>query len=289
MTKILVFGKNGQVARALKKALPFDALFLEQSEANFQKPESLTEILDRYQPKIVINAAAYTAVDRAESEADLCFKINADAPQKIAEWCAKHHSLLIHFSTDYVYQGEGTEAQSEEMATGPLSVYGNSKKMAEDLIRASGTNYVILRTSWVYDETGTNFVRTMLRLASEREELKVVSDQIGSPTYAGDLADAVNTILSAKNINIKETYNVCGSGFVSWYDFAQEIFGSAQKMGLELKIQSVVPIKTEEYKTAAIRPLNSRMSQAKIKKDFGIELPSWQESLKKCLSRMELR
>lgn len=281
MVDVLVFGKNGQIARALGKILNSDAIFLGQDAAHFQQPESLTILLNKYQPKVVINTAAYTAVDKAESEKDLCFKINAEAPKVIAAWCQAHESLLLQFSTDYVYKGIGDETQSEETAREPVNTYGISKSAAEDFIRESGARHIIFRTSWVYDEQGTNFVRTMLRLASEKEELKVVSDQIGSPTYAGDLALAIKKILSQDLGNIKATYNIAGTGFVSWYEFAQQIFLEAKKQGLDLKIKSLLPIETKEYKTAAPRPLNSRMNQKKIKEELGIELPRWQDSLQK--------
>lgn len=286
MTKILVFGKNGQIARALQKVLTSDAEFLGHDIAQFEKPEGLHRLLDEYQPQIIINTAAYTAVDKAETEKDLCFTINAEAPKQMAQWAKAHEALLIHFSTDYVYGGNGELPQTEKTSQEPLNVYGASKKAGEEYIRESGARHIILRTSWVYDEEGTNFVRTMLRLGAEREELKVVCDQIGSPSYAKALAAAVQKILGQNPGNIRETYNICGQGFVSWQKFAQEIFKQAAELGFKLKIQSVLPIKTEEYKTAALRPLNSRMNQEKIKNEFGIELPPWQESLRECLEEI---
>ncbi|MGZ3771512.1 MAG: dTDP-4-dehydrorhamnose reductase [Bdellovibrio sp.] len=287
MSKIFVFGKSGQVARALKKALSDSAYFVGHDESHFENPQGLSELLDRYQPEIVINTAAYTAVDKAETEKDLCYLVNAEAPKKIAEWCKKNQALLIHFSTDYVYGGSGDSAQTEETSLKPVNVYGKSKKTGEEFVRQSGARHIILRTSWVYDEQGANFVRTMLRLGAEREELKIVNDQIGSPTYAGDLALAVKKIISLNPQNVHETYNLCGQGFISWYEFAKSIFSLAAELGYPLKIRSVISIPTTEYKTPAPRPLNSRMNQGKIKKDFGIEMPFWQDSLKECLLNMK--
>lgn len=286
MAEILVFGKNGQVARALKSVLPSDVPFLGHDETHFETPSSIEEVLNRYQPKIIINTAAYTAVDKAEAEKELCFAINSEAPKEIAHWCHKNQALLIHFSTDYVYGGDGDLAQNEEAPLNPVNVYGDSKKRGEEFIRQSEARHIILRTSWVYDEQGANFVTTMLRLGSEREELKVVNDQFGSPSYAGDLALAVKKIISQNPQDIHQTYNLCGQGFVTWFDFANNIFAQALKMGFKLKIQSVLSIPTTEYKTPALRPLNSRMSQEKIKKDFGIEMPFWQDSLKVCLKKI---
>lgn len=286
MTKILVFGKNGQVARALKGILS-DAIFVGQDRARFESPENISNILSQYQPDVVINAAAYTLVDKAESEKELCFKINAEAPKAIAEWCALHKSLMIHFSTDYVYGGQGGRPQAEDAPLAPVNVYGWAKKAAEEAIRASGAPHVILRTSWVFDEQGTNFLKTMLRLGSEREELKIVCDQVGAPSYAKDLAAAVKVILSKRSELLHDTYNLCNSGFVSWSEYAKEIFSQATSLGWDLKVKIITPIKTSEYETAAVRPLNSRLNQDKIKQHFGIVLPPWQDALQRCLLNIQ--
>lgn len=285
--RLVVFGKNGQVASALRSKLTENVIFLSSQDVDFTNPEEIKYALDLHNPEIIINTAAYTAVDKAETEQAICFKVNADAPREIAAWCGQHKALLIHFSTEYVYSGEGDAVQTEESPVGPKNFYGLSKLKGEEFIKSSGANYIILRTSWVYDEKGSNFVRTMLKLGKERKDLKIVSDQIGSPTYAADLANAVDLIIKKTHLPIQKTYNICGTGHTSWFDFAQEIFKIGKELGFPLSIQEVHPIHTSEYKTPAIRPLNSRVSTDKLNRDFGLTLPEWKKSLRVCLENME--
>ena len=279
MSRILIFGANGQVANALRKRLP-DAVTLSAAEADFLKPETVLAALDKHKPDIIINAAAYTAVDKAESEDLSALQINALTPGLIATWAEKYKALLIHYSTDYVFDGSGIAPWKETDKTGPLSAYGRSKLLGEKEIANSGCRHFIFRLCWVYDETGKNFMNTMLRLGKEREALNVVADQIGAPTYAGDIAEA--TIKAVAKPKAKSgVYHFCNSGETSWAGFAEAIFKQAN---LPTK---VTPITTAEYPTPAKRPANSRMNTTKFSATFGWDaIPSWQDGLKRCMTSL---
>jgi dTDP-4-dehydrorhamnose reductase len=295
---ILVFGERGQVASALKDLMP-SAHFMSSRAANFLQADLLPGILDKLQPKVIVNCSAYTAVDKAETERDECLAVNMSAPQAIARWCGVNEASLIHFSTDYVYPGVGEDSQSETTPTGPQNWYGETKLLGEEAVRNSGCRSVILRTSWVYSHVGHNFVKTMLRLGESKEALSIVSDQIGSPTYAPDLAQAVSDILpqfvttNENAIALRpgrkacEVYNISNQGFISWHGFAEEIFRQAAGLKFDLKVKSVSGIPSEQYPTPAKRPLNSRLDQTKLQKDFGIQMPAWQDSLNLCLRRIK--
>jgi dTDP-4-dehydrorhamnose reductase len=277
--KILVFGKTGQVATELQRQ--GDVIALGRDEADFSDPATCVAQILRYKPDVIINAVAYTAVDKAESESDLAHLVNAEAVGAIAHGAVNMNIPLVHISTDYVFEGGGETPWRPSDPTGPIGVYGASKLAGEEAIRAAGGAHVILRTSWVVSAHGNNFVKTMLRLGRERDRLTIVADQIGGPTAAADIAASCLTI--AEKLlkgGPSGTYHYSGSPDVSWADFAREIF---VQVGL---IVDVVDIPSSDYPTPAKRPLNSRMDCSTLAADYGIECPNWRESLKEIL--MEL-
>ncbi len=289
---ILVFGRTGQVARALQEELgrrPLNAeiRFLGRDEADFEKPELVTKAVEAFKPSLVINTVAYTAVDRAESEPEKAYRVNAKTVAELARLCALREIPLIHYSSDYVYDGAGDEPRMEDAPVNPLNAYGRSKAEGDRAILESKAKALIFRTSWVYYHDGQNFVRTMLRLGSAREELSVVADQIGSPTSATAIARATLTIAQrvlGGEVSDWGVFHMAGKGFTSWHGFATEIFRQARELGMPLAVREVRPIPTKDYPTPARRPLNSRLDQAKLRKTFGIELPDWEDSLRECLS-----
>lgn len=292
--RILLFGGNGQVGTQLRRALaPLGEVVVttrtgkssdgvECDTADFDQPAALPALIDRIAPDIVVNAVAYTAVDRAESERDAAFRANAQAPRAIAEACAARDVLLVHYSSDYVFDGQGTRPYREDDPTAPLGIYGQSKLAGEQAVSASGARHMILRTAWVYAAHGNNFLRTMLRLAGERDELRVVADQIGAPTPAALIANVTAKML-AKQPKASGTWHLTSSGETSWCHFAKAIFDSADVRGLVQRTPEVLPIKTADYPTPAARPAYSVLDCSKLQADFGIELPSWQEGLERTL------
>ena len=286
--KILVTGRDGQVGGELAKALTGlgDIVLVGRAQMDLTDPEAIQKVIRAEQPALIINAAAYTAVDLAESEQDLAYAINAQAPGVMAEEAKKLGASLIHYSTDYVYDGSKPSAWIEADATGPLSVYGKSKLAGEQAIAAVGLPHLIFRTSWVYGLTDKNFLLTMLRLAQSRPELSIVSDQIGAPTWSRTIANATAAAVkkagSAAGLSeLSGIYHLCAGGQTSWYGFAGKIFSHpsvAQKPVLK-------PISTAEYPTPAQRPKNSVMSTAKYQQNFG-SLPSWDDALADCLSHI---
>lgn len=293
---ILVFGKQGQLAQSFQMTLPKDlegeTVFISSHEADFQRPQTLAGFLDHYSPKIIVICAAYTQVDLAEQDRDACEKINHKAPREIARWCGHNDALLIHFSTDYVFNGHGDQPWKETDEPKPLNWYGETKWEGESSIQDTRCQHFIFRTSWVYSEFGKNFVKSMLKLGKEKEKLGVVSDQVGSPTYAPDIASAVWGII--KRYQKGETfksgiYHIAGNGFTNWAEFAENIFAQAraiQHLNFDLKIKTIEPVKSIDYQTVAHRPLNSRLDQSKLKATFGIEMPDWKESLNLCLKKL---
>jgi dTDP-4-dehydrorhamnose reductase len=299
MTEVLVFGKNGQLATELaKQVLAAEGLkdrwvFVSSQEANFENPDLVLRLLDEQAPKIVINAAAFTAVDLAETETEKAWQINGLTPGVIAGWCSKHGSSLIHFSTDYVYAGGGDQPMKETSDLAPQNKYGESKLEGERQIQKADCHHYIFRTSWIYSAVGNNFVKTMLRLGREREQLKVVSDQIGAPTSARDLASALLRLLRHPQFfNERGVFHLAAQGFVSWCDFAKEIFRESREItksqGELFKVQEVIPILTKDYPTPAVRPLNSRLNQNKFLDTFGFSLSTWQVGLKSVLAELLL-
>lgn len=293
---ILVFGKQGQLAQAFQettpKALEGQTVFASSHEANFEKEKFLEGYLDHQGPEIIILCSAYTQVDRAEEEKQLAEQLNVIAPREIARWCGKNDALLIHFSTDYVFAGTGEKPWSEDDDTHPLNWYGETKLLGEQAIQASGCRHFIFRTSWVYSENGKNFVKTMLKLGKEKPSLRVVADQVGAPTYAHDIAENVWKLV--ERYKAGETlkyglYHMAGQGQTNWAQFAETIFAESLKLKPDLKIEKVEGIPTSDYPTVAQRPLNSRLSQEKLKNILKIEMPQWEDSLKLCLQRMGAR
>lgn len=259
--KILVFGKKGQVASALQELLP-SATFLSSSEADFLHPQEVLEKLNEIKPQIVINASAYTLVDKAEDEKDKCLMINAKTPGLIAEWCAQNKVALIHYSTDYVFSGEGSRPWVETDTTDPVNYYGQSKLAGEKAILAQNAQSYILRISWVHSPWGSNFPKTILRLAKEREELKIVNDQWGAPTDARDVAQV--TVNLAEQIQKKIApkagiYHLKFSDYITWYEFAKQTVENAKNAGEDIKVKNILPITSEEFPTKAKRPKNSRL------------------------------
>ena len=287
----LVFGGNGQVGQELLRSLESlgDVIVTTRSGvlpdgracevADFDVPESLPVLLDRLRPCMVINAAAYTAVDRAEQEQEAAFRANAQAPGVIAKWCADHGVPMVHYSTDYVFNGEGTEPYGEDEPTAPLGVYGTSKRDGEDAVRAAGGRHLIFRTAWVYAAHGGNFLRTMLRVGAERDELRVVADQVGTPTPAALIADVTAQALRHPG-KLSGTWHLTASGQTSWHGFAEAIFAEAVAAGVLTKAPKVQAISSAEYPTPAKRPAWSVLDNRRLQQDFGIELPAWQEGLR---------
>ncbi|MEO1427500.1 MAG: dTDP-4-dehydrorhamnose reductase [Cyanobacteria bacterium J06633_8] len=286
---ILLIGCKGQIGTELQKTLqPWrNVIAVARQEAELTQPETFEKLIKLWQPQIIINAAAYTAVDKAESEPELANTINAIAPKLMAQQAQQSGALLIHLSTDYVFDGKNNCPYQEDDATNPLSVYGKTKLLAEQAIRSNCRDYLILRTAWVYGSRGkSNFVKTMLRLGAQKPELKIVSDQIGSPTWAKDIAEAIAALI-CKNQPENGIYHYTNSGVASWYEFAVAIFEEAKILGFPLKVERVIPITTSEYPTPAIRPNYSVLNCAKISALMESHPPHWRQSLRKMLREFQ--
>lgn len=278
--KIVVFGQTGQVATELQRQA--DVIALARSQANLTDPAACAAIIIKTDADIIINAAAYTNVDKAENDQEIAQLVNGDAPAAMAAAAATKGIPFVHISTDYVFDGSGVNAWKVNDNTGPLGTYGRSKLAGENGVRAAGGVHAILRTSWVFSEHGNNFVKTMLRLGADRSELAIVADQIGGPTAAADIAATCLKIAKAlhNGQGNSGTYHYCGTPDVSWADFAREIFAQSE---LEVTVKD---IPTKDYPTPAKRPLNSRMDCASITREFGIERPDWHQSLRRVLTEM---
>jgi dTDP-4-dehydrorhamnose reductase len=284
LKRILVTGGNGQLGselKALASRYPFEFTFIDYAEVDLTDHRAIREFFGKNSFDHIINCAAYTAVDKAEEDKDLCKKVNADAVAVIAEMAKQQGSKLIHISTDYVFDGEFNQPVDENATPNPLSVYGKTKLEGEEHVRRILNDAIIIRTSWVYSTFGKNFVKTIAGLAKQRPELTVVSDQFGTPTYAKDLAVAIMSIITS-DVDQPGIYNFTNEGSISWYDFAVAI---NDHYGFKCKIK---PIKTFEYKTAAVRPKFSVLDKTKIKKTFNIDIPYWSHSLRECLKNLEL-
>lgn len=296
--KILLLGASGQVGFELARALaPLGSLVcatrdgmlpskIAGAQIDLGSPETLDAAFDDLAPDIVVNAAAYTAVDRAEDEAEAADRINHRALTVLGSWAARSKALVIHYSTDYVFDGQGTHPYREDDATAPLGVYGRSKLAGEQALRESGCHHLIFRTAWVYAARGKNFLRTMLRLGSERDQLRVVNDQRGAPTSARLIAQTTVLALArwlrfdaAQRAAALGTHHLCAAGECTWYEFARAIFQRAAAAGIIQHEPQVLPITTAEYPTKAQRPAYSVLDTRKLQQAFGLHLPSWEAGL----------
>ncbi len=302
---ILLLGSTGQLGKAWTNLSHteewprgFQLIAFDRARADLSEPEKLLEEIQKLHHEsklsVIINAAAYTQVDQAETDRKNCRLINSLSPANLAEFCFDYGIVLIHYSSDYVYSGEGSSPHHEEEERAPINYYGMTKAEADAAIEASGAKYLTFRTSWVYSSTGKNFVLSMLKLASEREQLKIVNDQVGAPTYAPDLA--LYSLQALKKAFVIETvysdfpsgvYHLCNLGETSWFNFAQEIFKVAQKLGVPLKVKEVLPISSSEFPTPAKRPLNSKLSLEKIEHTLQITPRTWKEALGDCLDQIQ--
>jgi len=295
--KILLLGKNGQVGWELQRSLaPLgDVVALDFDSpgplsGDFTKPASLADTVRAIAPAIIVNAAAHTAVDKAESEPDLARTINAAAPGVLAREAAATGAWLMHYSTDYVFDGSGTQPWAEDSPTGPLSVYGQTKLEGEQAIRDSGCRHLIFRTSWVYGARGGNFAKTMLRLAAERDRLTVIDDQIGAPTGADLLADltahALRTALSRPQVS--GTYHAVAQGQTSWHGYARHVIEFARAAGQPVKVtaSAIEPVPTSAFPTPARRPGNSRLDTRKLRETFDFALPTWHAGVERMLTEV---
>lgn len=290
MTKILLTGSDGQVGQDLQQTLiPLgEIVATNRQQLDLTSPDNIRQVIQEIQPDIIVNSAAYTAVDKAESEADLAFAVNGIAPAIIAEEAKKIGAFLLHISTDYVFDGTKNTPYLETDKTHPIGVYGQTKLAGEQGIEKNGDRYVILRTAWVYGTEGKgNFVKTMLRLGKEKEQLGIVSDQVGSPTWSYDIANTITQMLTQLNLaQTREIYHFTNSGVASWYDLAVATFAEAKNMGYPLKIKQVNPITTQDYPTPAKRPHYSVLSGKKTAKLLGKNAPYWRDSLKEMLTKL---
>ncbi|MEO5629929.1 MAG: dTDP-4-dehydrorhamnose reductase [Thermomonas sp.] len=291
--KVLLLGGNGQVGRELRRSLPeLGELIVAtrsgegaEAIADFDRLDPLAALIENLAPDVVVNAAAYTAVDKAETDAEAAFRINAEAPSVIARACAASGALFVHYSTDYVFDGQATQPYREDDATGPLGVYGTSKLAGEQAIRDSGARHAILRTAWVYAAHGKNFLLTMLRLAGERDELRVVADQVGAPTPASFIAEATAALLR-HGVAQSGTWHLTTQGETSWHGFASAIMEEAHDLGLLQQVPRVLPITTAGYPTPARRPAYSVLDTTRLQQDFGISPPDWREGLTQTLRQL---
>ena len=292
--KLLVTGANGQVGCELRQSLaPLgQVIALDRAACDLARPAEAARILREAAPDIIVNAAAYTAVDRAEQEEELATLINGTAVGEIAQAARQLGAMLIHYSTDYVFDGRKDAPYAEDDVPSPLSAYGRSKLAGERAIAQCGGRYLIVRTSWIYAARGHNFLKTVLRLARERDELRIVEDQIGAPTWARDLAAATAVMTRQARQEIARDdfesglFHVTGSGATSWFVFAKAVVKQAEQYGLLARKSKIVPIASSEYPVAATRPKNSRLSGARARHRFQIALPEWEQSLAVCMREL---
>ena len=294
--KILLLGKNGQVGWELQRSLaPLgEVMALDRHSTEWcgdlSQPDRLAQTVADCRPDVIVNAAAHTAVDKAESEPELARRINAEAPAALAQAAARTGAWLVHYSTDYVFDGSGQEPWLEGDATGPLGVYGQTKLEGEQAMAASGCQHLIFRTSWVYAARGGNFARTMLRLAQERERLTVIDDQWGAPTGADLIADVTAHAVrqALRDASVSGLYHLVAGGETSWHGYASHVIAQAQKLRPELNwaVKEIAPVPTTAFPTPAKRPLNSRLNTQKLQSRFALTLPHWQQGVDRLLSEI---
>jgi len=286
--KILLLGKNGQVGFELQRTLALlgKLTALGRQELDLTDLKAVSQTISTIKPDIIVNAAAYTAVDQAEEEPELAMAVNGTAPGILAEETKKINALLVHYSTDYIFDGKKNIPYTEVDEPNPINIYGKTKLAGEKAIQETGADHLILRTSWVYGLRGRNFLKTILRLAAEKEELSIVDDQLGSPTWCRMIAEATALLLamySSKTETKSGIFNLCSSDLTSWYGFARAILDNSGNQNLQSTV--VKPIPSAQYKTRAARPSYSVLDNRKIKEEFNLALPSWQESLKLALEQ----
>ncbi len=293
--RILLLGANGQLGHELRRTLADlgQVIGLQRAGADFSAPQSLRAIVREHRPQIIVNAAAHTAVDRAEREPDLARTINSVAPGVLAEEAQALGACLVHYSTDYVFDGRKNTPYDESDVPNPLSVYGRSKLSGERAVAEACVRHLILRTSWVVGAHGANFLKTILRLAAERDSLRVVADQHGAPTAAALIADvtarALQTLVQASERDARwRLYHLAAGGETSWHGYARHVIGRARELGMALKAvpEAVIPISTAEYQTPARRPANSRLCTARLRAAFAVELPDWRQGVDQVLEQL---
>ncbi|HHN8541398.1 dTDP-4-dehydrorhamnose reductase [Citrobacter cronae] len=291
---VLLTGSQGQLGRHLSSLLRGKVCLVEcdKNTLDITKLSDVEELIKRIEPDIVINAAAYTTVDKAENEPELADEVNHIGPQNLARAISATNALLVHVSTDYVFDGQSDKPYKETDITNPKGVYGLTKLRGENAVKTQCSNYIILRTSWVFSEYGSNFVKTMLRLGRERNTISVVNDQFGAPTYAGDIANAILVLCSsylANSSKMSETLHFSGYPYTNWYEFAQNIFTEADGKGLLSHPVIINQICTSEYPTLACRPANSKLDCSSIKQKYNIEPSNWKQALTKILKNMDVK
>lgn len=295
MSEILILGASGQVGWELQRALaPLGRLTIcDRQRGNLEDLPALRALVNDVRPSIIVNAAAYTAVDKAEADVDRAHRVNAEAVGLLAELATELDAWLVHYSTDYVFDGSGNRPFDEDAPTGPLNAYGRTKLEGEQAILRSGCRHLIFRTSWVYAARGANFAKTMLRLAADREELRVVADQVGAPTSAELIADVTAQVLAQLHLrtdasSLSGIYHLVAGGETSWHGFARFVIEQASRLGVPLRTlpERVLPIGTDEYPLPAPRPRNSRLDTHKLQATFGLELPAWEFHVQRMLAEL---
>ena len=284
MSNILIFGASGQLGQCIQSVAALKGIssivFLAESEADILNMDGLEKAFEKYKPAWVVNCAAYTAVDKAEDDAELAEKVNKTGAENLANQCKTYGAVLIHISTDFVFKGDVARPLKEDDEASPISVYGQTKLDGEKGVAAILKEHFIIRTGWLYSEYANNFVKTMLKFGRERDELKIIVDQVGTPTYAIDLAEFILMIITTES-KAYGTYHYSNEGITSWFDFARAIF--------DISATSVkaIPVRTDEYVTRAVRPGYSVMDKSKAKQTFNIEIPYWRDSLVKCIGELQ--
>ncbi|MDB5002331.1 MAG: dTDP-4-dehydrorhamnose reductase [Mucilaginibacter sp.] len=284
MNNIIVFGASGQLGQCIKNVAALkevtNVIFPPESEANILDTDGLNRLFEQYKPAYAINCAAYTAVDKAEDDKELADKINNVGAANLADQCNKHGVVLIHISTDFVFKGDVAHPLIEQDEASPISVYGQTKLDGEKAVALILKEHFIIRTGWLYSEYANNFVKTMLKLGSDRDELKIIADQVGTPTYAIDLATFILLVVNSES-KAYGIYHYSNEGVTSWFDFARAIFD------ISATTVKTIPIRTDEYPTRAIRPSYSVMDKSKAKQTFNIEIPYWRDSLVSCIGKLQ--
>lgn len=294
MSRILLIGGAGQIGWELARTLlPLGTLIIaNRAQCDLAQPQTLADVIGAARPEVIINAAAYTSVDKAEEEPGLAMTVNADAPAELAKAARRHGALFVHYSTDYVFDGCKNEDYVESDSANPLSAYGRSKLAGECAVREAGGDYLIFRTSWVYAARGKNFLRTMLRLAAEREQLRVVADQMGAPTWARLIAECTTLALQQDIARRRDglfgsgLFHLTAAGAASWYQFASAIIAKAHAQAAPLRCREIVPIATADYPLPALRPANSRLDCSLLTQRYGFRMPAWDIGMHLCLAEL---